>query len=107
MAFRGDDAVASGSLFVHGDVGWISFGSTLPSYRRLGAQGALMARRIREGIAAGCRWLVSEAEEDLPDRPNVSYHNMMRTGFRLAYPRANYIVELAAGEESRTGRTGT
>ncbi len=94
MAFNGDDAVASGSLFVGGEVGWLSFGSTLPSYRRLGAQGALMVRRIQEGIAMGCRQLITEAEEDLPDRPNPSYHNMMRTGFQLAYLRANYIVEL-------------
>ena len=94
MAFDGDKAVASGSLFIRGDTGWLSFGSTLPSYRRLGAQGALMARRIREGIAAGCQRLVSEAEEDLPDRPNVSYHNMVRTGFRLAYLRANYVAQL-------------
>lgn len=39
MAFNGNEPVASGSLFVHGDIGWLSFGSTLPSYRRLGAQG--------------------------------------------------------------------
>ncbi len=94
MAFNGEEPVASGSLFVRGEVGWLSFGSTLPSYRRLGAQGALMVQRIRDGIAMGCRQLISESEEDRPESPIPSYHNMMRTGFRLAYPRANYIVEL-------------
>ncbi len=94
MAFSEGKPVATGSLFVHGEVGWIDFGSTLPLYRRLGAQGALLVRRIREAIVSGCRLLISEAEEDLPDRPNPSYHNLVRTGFRLAYLRPNYIIEL-------------
>jgi hypothetical protein len=91
LAFDGDEAVATGALYVRGDVGWLGVGSTLPSHRRRGGQGALMARRIQDGVALGCKWLVTETGEDLPERPNPSYHNMVRTGFALAYQRINYF----------------
>ena len=50
-----------------------------------------MAQRIRDGMALGCRWLITETGEDTPEHPNPSYHNMLRTGFKLAYHRANYM----------------
>ena len=40
LAFDGDEAVATGALYVQGDVGWLGVGSTLPSHRRRGGQGA-------------------------------------------------------------------
>ena len=49
-----------------------------------------MARRIEEGFNAGCELLVTETAEDLPEKPNPSFHNMMRTGFQLAYMRENF-----------------
>jgi hypothetical protein len=91
LAFDGSIPVATGALFVQGDVGWLGVGSTLPAYRRRGAQGAIMAQRIRDGQAMGCRWIITETGEDRPDQPNPSYHNMLRTGFTLAYLRPNYI----------------
>ncbi len=89
--FDGDRVVAAGALFVRGEVGWLGMGSTHPDFRRRGAQGALMARRIRDATALGCRWVLTETGEDLPQQPNPSYHNMLRTGFQLAYQRPNYI----------------
>jgi hypothetical protein len=96
LAFDGDRPVAIASLRVQDGIGWLGNGATLPSHRRRGAQGALMARRIRDGVEQmHCEWFVTETDEDTPDNPNPSYHNMVRTGFELAYLRANY------------GRTGT
>ena len=92
LAFDGEQAVATAALYVREGVGWLGVGSTLPSHRRRGAQGALMARRIRDGGDLGCRWLVTETGEDTPEQPNPSYHNMLRTGFRLAYQRPNYVA---------------
>jgi hypothetical protein len=91
LAFDGEAPVATGALYVRGLVGYLTFGATLESHRRRGAQGAIMARRIADGAACGCRWLVTEALEDIPEHPNPSYHNMLRTGFRLAYQRPNYV----------------
>jgi hypothetical protein len=93
LAWDGDVPVATGALFVRGKVGWLGVGSTLPSHRRRGAQGAIMAQRVRDGAESGCQWLVTETGEDVPDRPNPSYHNMLRTGFALAYPRPNYLFQ--------------
>jgi hypothetical protein len=90
LAFDGETPVAGGALFVKGDVGWLGIGSTLPAHRRRGAQGALMARRIRDAAESGCRWVVTETGEDTREHPNPSYRNMLRTGFVLAYQRPNY-----------------
>jgi hypothetical protein len=91
LAFDGDLPVASAALFVWNGIGWMGADGTLPSHRRRGAQGALMARRINDAGELGCRWLITETDEDTPDRPNTSYHNMVRTGFALAYQRPNYV----------------
>ncbi len=94
LALDGQTPVATGALFVQDRIGWLGIGSTLPSYRRRGAQGALLTRRIRDAVALGCRLLVTETGEDVPAHPNPSYHNMLRTGFRLAYLRPNHVTSI-------------
>jgi hypothetical protein len=91
LAYAGEQPVAAGALFVQNEVGWLGLGSTLPSHRRLGGQGAIMARRIEEARRQGCRFIITETGEDTPRNTNPSYHNMLRTGFKLAYQRPNYI----------------
>jgi hypothetical protein len=91
LALDGGQPVGAGALFMADGIGYLGFGATLPSYRKRGAQGAIMARRIQEAVALGCTGLITEAEEDTPQSPNPSYHNMLRTGFKLAYLRRNYL----------------
>jgi hypothetical protein len=93
LAYDGDTPVATGALYVRNGIGWLGMGSTLAPYRRRGAQGAIMAERIRDGAEMGCRWLVTETGEDRAERPNPSYRNMIRTGFILGYQRPNYIFQ--------------
>jgi hypothetical protein len=95
LAFDENQPVSAAALFVSGDIGWLGFGSTLESHRRRGAQGAMFARRIEDGLKLGCRWFVTETGEDTPESPNPSYHNMLRTGFKLAYLRPNYVHQPA------------
>jgi hypothetical protein len=90
-AFDGDEPVAAALLFVHEGVGAMAGAGTLPTHRRRGAQGALMARRIRDGLAMGCRAFVSETFEETAETPNPSFRNMLRAGFELAYRRRNYV----------------
>ena len=80
-----------GTLRISDGVGWLGMATTLPSHRRRGAQEALLANRINDGRRMGCLWFVSETTEDTPQRPNPSFHNMIRAGFRLAYQRPNYM----------------
>ena len=91
MAWDDDTPAAVAAMFVRDSVGWLGIGATLPAHRRRGAQGALMVRRIQEGLALGCRWFTTETGRDCPDKPNSSFHNMLRVGFTEAYHRPNYM----------------
>ena len=62
-------------------------------YRAAGLQrfGVQLSPASQPAIALGYRWFVTETGEDLPTKPNPSFHNMLRAGFRLAYQRPNYL----------------
>ena len=91
LAFDGDTPVAAGALLVRGQSAWLGLGATLASHRGRGGQGAIMARRIREALALGCSDVFTETGEQTPERPNPSYRNMLRAGFRPLYLRRNYV----------------
>jgi hypothetical protein len=50
----------------------------------------LLARRVADALAQGCRVIVTETGEDTADAPNPSFRNMMRTGFRTVHFRDNW-----------------
>jgi hypothetical protein len=91
LGFEGDHPVSAAALHVSDGIGWLGFGCTLESHRNRGGQGAMFSRRMQDGLKLGCRWFVTETGEDAPESPNPSYHNMIRTGFKLAYLRPNYV----------------
>lgn len=98
FALDGDRPVGIASLCVAGDVGWLGWGGTLSSHRGRGAQSALIAWRVRDAAAAGCRWVRSETADDLPDATNPSFRNMARAGFTLLYRRPSHArIRSAAG----------
>lgn len=90
IAFDGDTPAATGALYANGPVGWLGMAATRPAYRRRGAQGAIIAERVRAAAALGCRWLGVETAADTPAHPNPSTHNLRRLGFQFAYHRPNY-----------------
>jgi GNAT superfamily N-acetyltransferase len=94
LAFDGDVPVAGAALFLHGSLGWLGIASTLPTHRGRGAQGALIARRIRDACEAGCSLMAVETAEDRPERPNPSFRNVVRFGFEVAYLRPNFLLTL-------------
>jgi hypothetical protein len=93
LAFDGKQPVSAAAMFEKDDIGWLGFGCTLESHRKRGGQGAMFARRIQDGLLHGCKWFITETDEETPADPNPSYRNMLRTGFELAYMRYNYIYE--------------
>jgi len=93
MAHDGDTPAATAAHFVHGEVAWIDFAATLPEFRGRSAQKALVARRIRDAAAEGCRMITVETAEQRPDHDAPSYRNMLKMGFKEAYLRPNYIWE--------------
>ncbi len=92
LGYDGDTPVATASMFISGETAWLGMGSTLGSHRGRGAQSAMFARRIEDGLKAGCKWFVTETGEDTPQSPNPSYRNMLRAGFERVYLRPNYVM---------------
>jgi GNAT superfamily N-acetyltransferase len=91
MCFDGNIPVATGSVYTRGDVAEIGFAVTLPEYRNKGAQGALISKRIELAKKNGCKYISVETAEDHPDKRNISFHNMIRFGFKECYLRSNYV----------------
>jgi GNAT superfamily N-acetyltransferase len=90
VARDGGRVVGTGAMFVHGDGAWLGWGGTLRSHRGRGIQSAMVARRIEDARARKCTWLTVETAEDLPERPNPSYRNMERAGFRVLCLRPSH-----------------
>ena len=82
--------IAVGVLTVVDGIGHLNSMTTLEAWRGRGIQGALFEHSIKEGIEMGCKWFATETGL-LPDQVNHSYNNMVRSGFRLAYERPNYV----------------
>jgi len=79
-------AIGSGALQVADDVGHLCMAFTAEADRRRGAQQALIARRIEQATALGCRTLVSETLSFLKS----SLGNLRRAGFAPAYDKEVY-----------------
>lgn len=103
IAWCGDQPVGAGALFTGevgtGEVGDIRAGHlvdgvTLKPFRRRGIQAAIIRRRVSTALRLGCTVLTSETAPPLPRMPLVSYRNLRRQGFSLAYVRASWRLDL-------------
>jgi hypothetical protein len=90
VAYDGMEPAACGALFTRNGVGWLGFGATRPAFRRRGAQGAIMSRRLQDGLAMGCQVFTSETWEPEPGERNASLNNMVRSGFQFVHRRLNF-----------------
>lgn len=93
LAYDGDRAVATGLLYVAGDVGWLGWGGTLTPYRGRGAHAALIAARLKRAAELGAKWVVCETMEPQRGRPSGSYRGLLRQGFQQAYLRPIWVWE--------------
>ncbi len=91
VAYDGDRPIAGAALFQRDREAWLGIDATHPDHRGKGAQKALMARRIADALAEGCREIVSETGVAVAGQPNPSYDNMLRSGLTVAYLRDNYL----------------
>ncbi len=91
LAFDAEEPIATGAMFVQDRIAWLGFAATRADKRRLGAQSGLIYRRVADAAAMGCTHIVVETAEEKPERPNPSYHNLLRYGFTPAYQRPNYL----------------
>ncbi len=91
LALDGDEPAGAGALFMRDGICYLGFGATLPEHRGKGAQGALLAHRIRRAEALGCDLVVTETGERRDDRPSNSYRNILRAGFVEGAVTANWL----------------
>jgi hypothetical protein len=91
MSFDGDQPAGCGAMRIHEGVGWLDWAATLPEFRRRGSQGAVIVRRITDGIAFGCEAFATSTGEEVVGDAQHSYRNIERYGFRRTHARANWV----------------
>lgn len=84
------EVIATGLLFARGDAAYLMGGATAPSFRRMGAQSALIGLRVELARELGCRRVFARTGEPVPGDLQHSHRNMLRTGFVALGRRASY-----------------
>ena len=87
-AERGEPA-GCGALYVEDGIGWLDWGATAPNHRGRNGQSALLRQRILHALDLGCDLLGTCTGEEVPDDPQISYHNILKMSFTPAYTRRN------------------
>jgi GrpB-like predicted nucleotidyltransferase (UPF0157 family)/GNAT superfamily N-acetyltransferase len=94
MAFDKDRPVGAASIYIDGDFAFLAFANVLPEYRNKGLQHELLKIRIDTARNNRVKWVFLNTADSLPEKPNPSYWNVLRCGFRLLYRRPNFIKVL-------------
>ena len=92
LAYDGGLPVACAAMFVREGWAWLGVAATLADHRGHGAQKALIARRLADGIAAGVAgFTVETGRPDAGTEANhPSFRNLSGAGFVMAYARVQY-----------------
>jgi len=80
-----DEPIAAGGLAISDRVALLAGASTIPQWRRLGAQRMLLESRLQYAIRAGCDLAMFCAAPG-----SASQRNAERKGFRVAYTRVKF-----------------
>lgn len=91
LAWQGDRPVATGALFVQGELGYLAFGATLPEARGQGLQRSLLQKRLRVAVALGCSAIGSETGVEVAGQKNSSCDNMQALGMEVVATRDNFV----------------
>lgn len=83
VAFVKGMPVGIAVLFVKDEIATLAAAATLPEYRSIGVQSALLHKRIQVAIEKGAKYITSEAAFG-----SASHRNMERAGLKLAYTKA-------------------
>jgi hypothetical protein len=80
--------IATGALAIHEGVALLAGASTVPEFRRRGAQRALFTGRLRYAAQAGCDLAVVISEPGSATQRNAERH-----GFHVAYTRTKWMKD--------------
>src|SRR5262249_9734622 len=92
-ALAGTHVGAPGALADRAGIDPCSRAFTYPQYRQQGAQSGLLAARLQDAIAAGCRVMSVETWPHTAEKNNPSLSNLMRAGFQVRYERRSWTWE--------------
>ena len=87
LAEMDGQVIGAGGLSIHDGVALFAGASTIPAWRRRGAQRALLDARFQYARAAGCDLAMMGAEPG-----SSSQRNAERQGFRIAYTRTKWTL---------------
>jgi GNAT superfamily N-acetyltransferase len=100
LAYSGNSPVAAALSFVDSGVAWLGWDATLPEARGQGAQLALIAARVNDAVASGCKYVTAETPPNTSTNADPSYRNYERSGFSVAYERLTYVALRTAKKAS-------
>lgn len=86
LVLENSQTVAAAVLVRWEAIGYLTYAGTIESARRRGAQSALIARRVADARALGCKYVVSQTLTMLKE----SFANLQRAGFREIYEQEVY-----------------
>jgi len=93
LAYEGEDAIATGSMYIDNDLVWFGCGTTLEAHRSKGAQNLLLAHRIEQALKAQVRGMLIDTGHPGEGNPiGGSYRNILRAGFELSYVQQRYTL---------------
>ena len=85
LAELSGNAIATGMLFIYGEMCILAGASTIPEGRNRGAQNALLNDRLRFAAERGCKLAMMGAAPG-----SQSQKNAQRNGFQIAYTRTKW-----------------
>lgn len=85
MVYTNGDPVATGVMYIEGDIASLTFAATVPDHRRKGLQQALLRKRLAEAVMKNCRLAISQCAF-----LSQSHRNMDRVGMKLGYVRTTW-----------------
>jgi len=84
-----DGELAGGAgLDIHDGIAVMAGASTLPQFRKRGAQNALLAERLSRSAQSGCEFAMT-----ITHPGTISQRNSERAGFRIIYTRTKLVRE--------------
>ena len=85
LALADGEPAGAAALYADADAAYLGYAGTAAEHRGKGAQGALLATRLRRALELGCTDVYTETGELRADRPGASYRNILRAGFEELY----------------------
>jgi GNAT superfamily N-acetyltransferase len=88
LAEENGRVIATGGLVIHEGVALMAGASTVPEFRRRGAQRALFSARLAHASQLGCDLAMVCTEPGSDSQRNAAHH-----GFRVAYTRIKWALD--------------